>query len=204
LFLRHEETANIEQPTSNIQLDDWGERARLACGFGRRARTIRQTIQFGRRVFGATPKTATGTVALPIPNAAGATGRVARPVKYGGDNGKPWRGALFHRARRTMLGDDGNQIGAHSALSIPHLNTLFLNSVWDGRLVCSSRFTPFGSLAGCAKRTPRTVSDAVIGGCPFVTFGTTPAHFGLGVAVCFREALTEPFGGYLSHSCDGK
>ena len=51
-----------------------------------------------------------------IPNAAGATGRVARPVKYGGDNGKPWRGALFHRARRTRLGDDGNQIGAHSAL----------------------------------------------------------------------------------------
>ena len=39
------------------------------------------------------------------PNAAGATGRVARPVKYSGDNGKPWRGALFHRARRTMLGD---------------------------------------------------------------------------------------------------
>ena len=25
-----------------------------------------------------------------IPNAAGATGRVSRPVKYGGDNGKPW------------------------------------------------------------------------------------------------------------------
>ena len=43
-----------------------------------------------------------------IPNAGGATGRVARPVKYGGDNGKPWRGALFHRARRTRLGDDGN------------------------------------------------------------------------------------------------
>jgi hypothetical protein len=55
-----------------------------------------------------------------IPNAAGATGRVARPVKYGGDNGKPWRGALFHRARRTMLGDDGNQIGAHSALRTLH------------------------------------------------------------------------------------
>ena len=34
-----------------------------------------------------------------FPNAAGATGRVARPVKYGGDNGKPWRGALFYRAR---------------------------------------------------------------------------------------------------------
>jgi hypothetical protein len=45
-------------------------------------------------------------------NAAGATGRVARPVKYGGDNGKPWRGALFHRARRTMLGDDGNLMQA--------------------------------------------------------------------------------------------
>jgi hypothetical protein len=60
-----------------------------------------------------------------ITNSAGATGRVARPVKYGGDNGKPWRGALFHRARRTMLGDDGNQIGAHSALSIPHLNGSF-------------------------------------------------------------------------------
>jgi len=53
---------------------------------------------------------------IAIPNAAGATGRVARPVKYGGDNGKPWRGALFHRARRTKLGEDGNQIGAHSAL----------------------------------------------------------------------------------------
>jgi hypothetical protein len=58
-------------------------------------------------------------------------------VKYGGDKGKALaRGiisqgspseirqrqwvafaqALFHRARRTMLGDDGNQIGAHSAL----------------------------------------------------------------------------------------
>jgi len=36
----------------------------------------------------------------------------ARPVKYGGDNGKPWRGALFHRARRTKLGDDGNQMQA--------------------------------------------------------------------------------------------
>ena len=24
--------------------------------------------------------------------------------------------ALFHRARRTLLGDDGNQMGAHSAL----------------------------------------------------------------------------------------
>jgi len=47
-----------------------------------------------------------------IPNAAGATGRVARPVKYGGDTGKPWRGALFHRARRTMLGDDGNLMQA--------------------------------------------------------------------------------------------
>jgi hypothetical protein len=57
---------------------------------------------------------------LRIPNAAGTTGRVARPVKYGGDNGKPWRGALFHRARRTMLGDDGNQIGAHSALRTLH------------------------------------------------------------------------------------
>ena len=55
-----------------------------------------------------------------IPNSAGATGRVARPVKYGGDNGKPWRGALFHRARRTMLGDDGNQIGAYSALRTLH------------------------------------------------------------------------------------
>ena len=43
-----------------------------------------------------------------IPNAAGATGRVARSVQYGGNNGKPWRGALFHRARRTKLGDDGN------------------------------------------------------------------------------------------------
>ena len=32
------------------------------------------------------------------------------------------RGAL---ARRTKLGDDGNQIGAHSALSIPHLNGSF-------------------------------------------------------------------------------
>jgi hypothetical protein len=29
------------------------------------------------------------------PNAAGATGRVARPVKYGGDNGKPWRRHYF-------------------------------------------------------------------------------------------------------------
>jgi hypothetical protein len=28
-------------------------------------------------------------------------------------------------ARRTMLGDDGKQIGAHSALSIPHLNGSF-------------------------------------------------------------------------------
>jgi len=36
----------------------------------------------------------------------------ARPVKYGGDNRKPWRGALFHRARRTMLGDDGNLMPA--------------------------------------------------------------------------------------------
>jgi hypothetical protein len=60
-----------------------------------------------------------------IPNAAGATGRVARPVKYGGDYGKPWRGALFHRARRTKLGEDGNQIMAHSAHSIPHLKRLF-------------------------------------------------------------------------------
>jgi hypothetical protein len=59
-----------------------------------------------------------GTIAHPNP--AGATGRVARPVKYGGDNGKPWRGALFHRARRTRLGDDGNQIAAHSALRIPN------------------------------------------------------------------------------------
>jgi predicted DNA-binding antitoxin AbrB/MazE fold protein len=33
-------------------------------------------------------------------------------VKYGGDNGKPWRGALFHRARRTRLGDDGNLMQA--------------------------------------------------------------------------------------------
>ncbi len=46
-------------------MDDWGERARPACGFGRRARTIWLAIQFGREVFGATPKTATGTVALP-------------------------------------------------------------------------------------------------------------------------------------------
>jgi len=30
-----------------------------------------------------------------IPNAAGATGRVARPVKYGGNNGKPWRRHYF-------------------------------------------------------------------------------------------------------------
>jgi hypothetical protein len=30
-----------------------------------------------------------------IPNAAGATGRVARPVKYGNDNGKPWRRHYF-------------------------------------------------------------------------------------------------------------
>jgi hypothetical protein len=28
-------------------------------------------------------------------------------------------------AWRTMLGDDGNQFGAHSALSIPHLNGSF-------------------------------------------------------------------------------
>jgi hypothetical protein len=48
-----------------------------------------------------------GRGARRIPNAAGATGRVARPVKYGGYNEKPWRGALFHRARRKMLGDDG-------------------------------------------------------------------------------------------------
>src|ERR1039458_9558779 len=47
-----------------------GGSARLACGFGRRARTIGGTIQFGRRVFGATPKTATGTVALPSKNPA--------------------------------------------------------------------------------------------------------------------------------------
>src|ERR1039458_3198991 len=39
-----------------------------------------------------------------LPNAAGATGRVARPVKYGGNNGKPWRGALFHRARPVKYG----------------------------------------------------------------------------------------------------
>src|ERR1039458_1163790 len=30
-------------------MDDWRERARLACGFGRRARTIGGTIQFGKR-----------------------------------------------------------------------------------------------------------------------------------------------------------
>ena len=30
-----------------------------------------------------------------IPNAAGAAGRGACPVKYGGDNGKPWRGHYF-------------------------------------------------------------------------------------------------------------
>jgi hypothetical protein len=41
-----------------------GERARLACSFGRRARnSVGQTGLL--RVFGATPKTATGTVALP-------------------------------------------------------------------------------------------------------------------------------------------
>ena len=39
-----------------------------------------------------------------IPNAQGATGRVAR---------------------RTKLGEDGNQIGAHSALYIPHWNGSF-------------------------------------------------------------------------------
>ena len=36
---------------------------------------------------------------MKMPHAAGATGRVAR---------------------RTMLGDDGNQIGAHSAIRTPH------------------------------------------------------------------------------------
>ena len=35
--------------------------------FGRAVRTIRQTIQFEKRVFGAPPKTATGPVALPTP-----------------------------------------------------------------------------------------------------------------------------------------
>ena len=53
-------------------LDERGERARLACGFGRRARTIGGTIQFGKRVSGATRKTATGTVALPSKNPAAA------------------------------------------------------------------------------------------------------------------------------------
>ncbi len=45
---------------SGIQfgMDDWGERARLACGFGRRPRTMGGTIHFGRKVFGATPETA--------------------------------------------------------------------------------------------------------------------------------------------------
>jgi hypothetical protein len=49
-----------------------------------------------------------GSASLPsrAPNAAGVTGRVARPVKYGGDNGKPWRGALFHRARPVKYGKD--------------------------------------------------------------------------------------------------
>jgi hypothetical protein len=42
-------------------------------------------------------------------NAAGATGRGARPVKYGGDNGKPWRGALFHRARPVKYGGDNGK-----------------------------------------------------------------------------------------------
>src|ERR1035441_10887087 len=55
-------------------MDDWRERTPLPCGFGRRARTVGGTIQFGKRVSGTTPKTATGTVALPMPNAAGAMG----------------------------------------------------------------------------------------------------------------------------------
>ena len=82
------------------------------------------------------------------PNAAGATGRVARPVKYSGDNGKPWRGALFHRARPVKYGKNNGKpwrrhyftgrgarclamteikLGRtpHSALSIPHLNGSF-------------------------------------------------------------------------------
>ena len=122
-----------------------GERARPACGFGRRARIIvgqislltgfRRDAENGNR-DGRAPHSkivAADVSPLIIPtgggkfepthvgcygilNAAVATGRVARPVKYGGDYGKPWRGALFHRARRTMLGDDGNQIMAHSAV----------------------------------------------------------------------------------------
>ena len=55
-----------------------------------------------------------------IPNAAGAMGRVARPVKYGGDYGKPWRGALFHRVSPVKYGgDNGKPWPARSARPPP-------------------------------------------------------------------------------------
>jgi hypothetical protein len=61
-----------------------------------------------------------------IPNAAGATGRGACPVKYGGDNGKPWRRRYFtgRGARGWAMTEIGcRRTGIH-----------FLNSLWGGRL----------------------------------------------------------------------
>jgi hypothetical protein len=52
-------------------MDDWGERGRLACGVRRPRRMRLENVRNG------TLQTATGTVALPIPNSAGATGRGA-------------------------------------------------------------------------------------------------------------------------------
>jgi hypothetical protein len=57
--------------------------------------------------------------------------------------------ALFHGARRTMLGDDGNQIGAHSALRTLHsaLEWLFSGiqfgtDDWIGSAGLASRLNP--------------------------------------------------------------
>jgi len=76
------------------------------------ARRERELRDFRAAVRRRRKRHGTAHAVFRIPNAAGATGRVARPVKYGGDYGKPWRGALFHRARRTRPGDDGNLMPA--------------------------------------------------------------------------------------------
>ena len=76
-----------------------------------------------------------GTVALRNPNAAGATGRVTRPVKYGKDNGKPWRRHYFTgRGARCWAMTEIRLVALKSHESgCRRTETLFLNSFWVGR-----------------------------------------------------------------------